>query len=40
MVNGAANNQYTINVSQLPNGMYFIEATTDKGVVRKKFIKQ
>jgi hypothetical protein len=36
------NNQSTINinVSNLTNGMYFIEATTDKGIVRKKFIKQ
>ena len=36
------NNQSMINisVSSLTNGMYFIEATTDKGIVRKKFIKQ
>jgi photosystem II stability/assembly factor-like uncharacterized protein len=37
---GIRNGSTTINVSTLTNGMYFIEATTDKGIVRKKFIKQ
>ena len=42
MVNGqsATNNQYTLNINQLPSGIYFLEAITDKGIVRKRFVKQ
>jgi Secretion system C-terminal sorting domain/PKD domain len=33
------NQQLTFDLSALPSGVYFIEATTEKGAVRKKFVK-
>jgi len=30
----------TINVSSLPQGIYFVKITTDKGMVTRKFIKE
>jgi hypothetical protein len=30
----------TINCSNFASGVYFIKATTDKGVVVKKFVKE
>jgi hypothetical protein len=34
------NNQSTININQFSNGIYFAEIKTEKGVVRKKVVKQ
>jgi len=34
------NNQSTININQLPKGIYFAEIKTDKGVERKKVVKE
>ena len=36
----AINNQYTININQLPSGLYFAEIKTEKGIVRKKVVKE
>jgi len=35
-----AENTIVINVSNLPNGIYFVKITTEKGIVTKKVIKQ
>jgi hypothetical protein len=35
-----ANNKVNIGVSVLPNGIYIVKATTKKGVVVKKFVKE
>ena len=34
------NNQSTINITQLSKGIYFLEVQTEKGITRKKFVKQ
>ena len=39
-VNGFTNNQNLINISHLPDGIYFIQITSKKGTVTKKVIKQ
>ncbi len=36
----AANPQITIDMSNEANGIYFVEVRTEKGVMRKKFIKE
>ena len=33
-------NKYTIDVSSFANGIYFAEVATEKGIVRRKFVKQ
>ena len=34
------NKQLTLAVSSLAKGIYFVEATTEKGILREKFIKE
>jgi len=36
---GATNNEYTINISHLPTGIYFIKISTEVGEVVKKVVK-
>ena len=40
MVKKVAGNVHTINVSNLTNGIYFLQVKTDKGLVNRKFIKE
>jgi len=40
IVNGQWLNGQSINVSALPQGVYFVKITTDKGIVTKKFVKE
>ncbi|MFH1005564.1 MAG: T9SS type A sorting domain-containing protein [Bacteroidota bacterium] len=36
----ANNNKTTIDISELPGGMYFIKAKTEKGIAIEKFVKE
>jgi hypothetical protein len=36
----ASNNKAIINVSTLPNGLYFVKVKTEKGIFIKKFVKE
>jgi len=33
-------NETTINVSSLPQGIYFIKIQTDKGIITREFVKE
>ena len=35
-----SNQQLTMDIANLPNGIYFMEVFTEKGILRKKFVKE
>jgi len=39
-VNSRNEESHAINITHLPNGVYFIKITTEKGIINKKVIKQ